>query len=287
MYCHFYGFKENPFVLTPDPKYLYLNQVYSELLSSLFYGVQNKQGFIVIIGDVGTGKTTLLNGLMDKLDHKTKVAFIFNTDISFKQILTLALAELGLTLSKKTYTMGEALQYLNKFSIQQSRSGGNVVLIIDEAQNLSKQALENLRLISNIETRRTKLIQILLSGQPKLDYKLNRPDCRHLIQRISIKRYISNLSEKDTYDYIEHRLKVCGYKGPPIFSKESLKWIWKNTKGVPRMINMLCENSLMIGYATETTTIGKHIVMEATRQLNYNPFKDKNWEEEPKDPFHF
>lgn len=282
MYCHFFGFTEKPFVLTPDPKYLYLNQVYSELLSSLFYGVQNKRGFIVIIGDVGTGKTTLLNGLMDKLDKKTKVAFIFNTDISFKQMLILALAELGLSIRKKNMTMGEAIQYLNKFSVQQSKAGGNVVLIIDEAQNLSKQALENLRLISNIETRRTKLIQILLSGQPKLDYQLNKPELRHLIQRISIKRYITHLNEEDTYGYIEHRLKICGYKGPAIFSKDSLKWIWTNTNGVPRKINMLCENSLIIGYATETTTIGENIVKEAIRQLNYNPFKNKKREENPK-----
>jgi general secretion pathway protein A len=285
MYCKFFGFAEKPFVLTPDPKYLYLNKAYSELLSTLFYGVQNKRGFIMIIGDVGTGKTTLLNGLMDRLDKKTKVAFIFNTDISFKQILIQALSELGLTLSKKRLTMGEALQHLNKFSIQQSRVGGNVVLIIDEAQNLSKQALENLRLISNIETRRTKLIQILLSGQPKLDYKLNRPELRHLFQRISVKRYIMHLSEEDTYAYIEHRLKICGYKGPAIFSEDSLKWIWKNTGGVPRKINMLCENSLIIGYATETTSIGKNIVMEAIRQFNYNPFK--NMEEKQKYPFLF
>jgi general secretion pathway protein A len=285
MYCHFFGFSEKPFVLTPDPKYLYLNQAYSELLSTLFYGVQNKRGFILIIGDVGTGKTTLLNGLMDKLEKKTKVAFIFNTDISFKQMLILALSELGLTVPKKSLTMGEALQNLKKFSIQQSRAGGNVVLIIDEAQNLSKQALENLRLISNIETRRIKLIQILLSGQPKLDYKLNRPELQHLIQRISIKRYITHFNEEDTYAYIEHRLKICGYKGPPIFSKDSLKWIWKNTEGIPRKINMLCENSLIIGYATKTTTIGQNIVKEAISQFNYNP--DKNEEEKQKYRFLF
>lgn len=266
--------------MTPDPKYLYLNQGYKKLLTSLVYGIHARRGFFVIIGEVGTGKTTILNALIDELDKNTKVAFIFNTDISFKQMLILALAKLGLIPSKKNLTMAEALQHLNEFAIKQSTAGGNVLLIVDEAQNLKRPALESLRLLSNIETRRTKLIQILLSGQPKLDYKLSRPEVRQLVQRITIKRYINHLSEKDTYDYIKHRLKIAGYKGPTIFSQDSLKLICENAEGIPRKINILCDNAFLIGYATEKKIIEESVIKEVIRDLTHSPFtKSRNNEE--------
>jgi len=172
-------------------------------------------------------------------------------------------------------TVTETIQCLTKFAIKQSENGGNVAIIVDEAQNLKKSELENLRLLSNIETRKAKLIQILLCGQPKLDYKLSRPELSQLVQRISIKRYIKNLNEADTYSYIKHRLNIAGYDGPSIFDKDSLKLIWKNTEGVPLKINMLCENSLMIGYAIGKTLINAKIVNEAIRTLPYSPFANK------------
>lgn len=279
MYCNFFGLSEKPFETTPDPKYLFLNRTYKELLHSLVYGVNARRGFIVIIGEVGTGKTVILNALKDELDNKTKIAFIFNTDISSKQMLILTLAELGLTLPKNIAT-AEALQCLNNFAIEQSAAGGNVLLIVDEAQNLSTPVLENLRLLSNIETRHTKLIQILLSGQPKLDYKLNRPEFEQLAQRISIKRYINHLSEKDTFDYIEHRLRIAKYKGPPIFSRQSQKLILKYSKGIPRKINIICDNALLIAYATENKIIEENIVEEVIRDLTQNPFQIYNTDED-------
>lgn len=280
MYCNFFGFKERPFEMTADPKYLYLNEVYSELLATLLYAVQSRRGIILIIGDVGTGKTTILNALRDELNKNTKVAFIFNTHISFKQMLNLAVNELGLRISRKKMTVAETLLHLNKFAIKQSKSRGNVVIIVDEAQNLRKSELENLRLLSNMEFRQKKLIQILLSGQPGLEYKLNRPELSHLIQRISIRRYFKNFSEADTYGYISHRLNIAGYSGPDIFDKNSLKLIWKNSGGVPLKINMLCENSLMIGYAIGNITISEKIVKEANEALTYSPFQSRKKQKE-------
>jgi general secretion pathway protein A len=238
MYCNFFGFNERPFEMSPDPKYLYLNGHHMELLTSLVCGVDSRCSFIVIIGEVGTGKTTMLNALRDRLDKNTKVAFIFNTDITFKQMLILALSQLKLISSNKNVSTAEALQLLSKFAEKQSRVGGNLVFIVDEAQNLKKSVLENLRLLSNIETRRIKLIQLLLCGQPKLDYTLKKPELRNLVQRISIRRYCTHLDEKDTYGYIDHRMRIAGYKGQCIFGQESLKLIWDFSKGLPRKINI-------------------------------------------------
>ena len=262
--------------MTADPKYLYLNETYSEIISTLLYAVESRRGLILIIGDVGSGKTTILNTLRDNLNKDTKVVFIFNTDISFKQMLNMSINQLEFDTSLRKMTVAETIQCLNKFAIEQSKNGGNVVIIVDEAQNLKKSELENLRLLSNIETRQAKLIQILLCGQPKLDYKLRRPELSQLVQRISIKRYIKNLNEADTYSYINHRLNIAGYDGPSIFDKDSLNLIWKNTEGVPLKINLLCENALMISYAIGKTLIDANIVNEAIRSLAYSPFSDKN-----------
>jgi general secretion pathway protein A len=190
-------------------------------------------------------------------------------------MLNLAVNELGFIESKKKMTVAETIQCLNQYAIEQAEIGGTVLIIVDEAQNLKKSELENIRLLSNIESRKTKLIQILLCGQLKLEYKLSRPELSQLIQRISVKRYIKNLSEKDTYHYIKHRLKIGGYRGPAIFDKQSLRLIWKNTEGVPLQINMLCENSLLIGYATEKKNIDKFIVRKAIKQLSYNHFQNR------------
>ncbi|MEJ2100876.1 MAG: AAA family ATPase [Desulfobacterales bacterium] len=274
MYCNFFGFEEKPFEMTADPKYLYLNKISGEILANLIYGVQNRRGIILIIGEVGTGKTTILNALRESIKDCAKVAFIFNTEISFKQMLKLVSEELGLQKTKKM-TVAETLQCLNQFALEQSKAGGNVVLIIDEAQNLSYNELESMRLLSNIENRQNKLIQIVLCGQPKLGYKLTGPELEQLIQRISIKCYIKKLNEKDTYNYIDHRLNIAKYKGPKLFDKNALKLIWENSEGVPLKINMLCDNSLRISYATERTIIDDGVIREAVRHMAYNPFKWK------------
>ena len=274
MYCNFFGFSETPFDVTPDPKFLYLSPGPREMLAALVYGIRYRRGFITIVGEVGTGKTTLLNTILGQLDEKTKVAYIFNTAVTFEQMLTMALLDLGLARSDETVSKVEAIQRLNDFAIRQLASGGNVVLIVDEAQNLDGDSMENLRLLSNLETPKHKLIQIILSGQPELDVKLSRPELRQLAQRISLRRYINPLSEKETYEYIQHRLSVADYSGPSLFSRRARQMIWEYSEGVPRKINILCDNALLVGYAMGGKTIEASIVEEAIRDLSWSPFSE-------------
>lgn len=269
MYCNFYGFSEKPFDVTPDPKFLYLTPGHREMLAALTYGIRERRGFITIVGEVGTGKTTLLNVVLDRLYESTKVACIFNADGTFLEIdLAMALIDFGLANSNETSSKIQAIHRLNDFAIQQLTTGGNVVLIVDEAQNLDRRSMEGLRLLSNLETRKHKLIQIVLSGQPELDAKLNRPELRNLAQRISLRRYITTLSEKETYDYIHHRLGVANYSGSTLFSPRARKMIWEYSRGVPRKINILCDNVLLLGYALRKKTIRASVVAEAIRDLS-------------------
>jgi len=274
MYCNFFGFSETPFDVTPDPKFLYLSPGHREMHAALVYGIRYRRGFITIVGEVGTGKTTLLNTILGQLNEKTKVAYIFNTDVTFEQMLTMALLDLGLARSDETVSKVEAIQRLNDFAIRQLASGGNVILIVDEAQNLDGDSMENLRLLSNLETPKQKLIQIILSGQPELDVKLSRPELRQLAQRISLRRYINPLSEKETYEYIQHRLSVADYTGPSLFSRRARRMIWEYSEGVPRKINILCDNALLVGYAIGGKTIEASIVEEAIRDLSWSPFSE-------------
>lgn len=274
MYCNFFGFSEKPFEVTPDPKYLYLSTAHREILASLLYGIQERRGFISVIGEVGTGKTTLLNAVLDRLDPTTKTAFIFNTDLTFKQMLLMALMDLGIIKSTRNCTKAEAIHRLNEYAVSRLAHGGNVVFIVDEAQNLKLQSLENLRLLSNLETRKHKLLQIILSGQPELDAKLVQPELRQLNQRIGLKRYVPALSEETTYAYISHRLSIANYKGPELFDDKTLKLIWTHTEGIPRKINILCDNALLIGYALEKKIINENILKEVIRDLNWNPYSD-------------
>ncbi len=280
MYCPYYKFSEKPFDVTPDPRFLYLTDEHRETLASIVYGIRERRGFITIIGEVGTGKTTLLNAAMDRMDERTRVAFIFNTDVTFDQMLNMALYEWGLIKDNETVSKVDAIQRLNRFAIEQLRIGGNVVLIVDEAQNLDYSVMENLRLLSNLETRRHKLIQIVLSGQPELYLKLSRHELRQLAQRISLKRYVSPLDEKDTYAYLQHRLKVVQDTGTFPFTPEAQKLIWEYSKGVPRKINILCDNAFLIGYAQEMKTITDAVVWEAVQDLEWRNSSDEKapWE---------
>ena len=276
MYCNFFGLSEKPFDVTPDPKYLYLSLSHREILASLLYGIKQRQGFISIVGEVGTGKTTLLNALLDRLEPTIRTASVFNTDLTFKEILILALLDLGVIKSSKNITKSEAIYRLNQFAISQLAGGGNVAFIIDEAQNLNNRSLESLQLLSNLETRKTKLLQIVLCGQPEMDSKLAQPRLRQLSQRISLKRCAKPLDEKETYGYINHRLSIAEYKGPPLFEDQTLKLIWRHSGGIPRKINTLCDNALLIGFATEKRTIEVAIIKEVIRDLEWSPFANGN-----------
>jgi len=269
MYCKHYGFSEKPFDVTPNPRFLFLTPDHRETLASIEYGVRERRGFITIVGEVGTGKTTLLNAAMDRLDENTRVAFIFNTNVSFDEMLNIALYDWGLTKDNEKLSKVDAIQRLNRFAIDQMAKGGNVVLIVDEAQNLDNSFMESLRLLSNLETRRQKLIQIVLSGQPELNTKLNRHELRQFAQRISIRSYIFPLDEKNTYSYLQHRLKVVQATGIISFTPGARKLIWKYSKGVPRKINILCDNAFLIGYGIGKKKINEAVVLQAARDLKW------------------
>jgi general secretion pathway protein A len=214
----------------------------------------------------------MINALLDRLEHNTKVAFIFNSDLTFQQMLIMALCDLGLANPDEKLSKVEAIQRLNDYAIAQLEKGGNVVIVVDEAQSLSHKTMENLRMLSNLETRKHKLVQMILSGQPELDAKLSLPEWRQLVQRISLKRYSTNLSEPDSYGYIRHRLAVAGYKGASLFSQEALQMIWEYSEGIPRKINILCDNALLIGYGLEEKKIGAEIIAEAIKDLSWSPY---------------
>ncbi len=274
MYCNHYGFSEKPFDVTPDPRFLYMTEEHRETLASLIYGIKERRGFITIIGEVGTGKTTLLNAALDRLDANIKTAFIFNTYVTFEQLMNMILHELGLAKFSEQVSKPDAIHRLNRFAVQQLARGGTVALIIDEAQNLRQEALENLRMLSNLETRKYKLVQIVLSGQPELDIKLARPELRQLTQRINLKRYVTPLKENDTYAYIRHRLKRANYTGSSLFTRKAQQLIWEYTGGIPRKINMLCDNALLAAYGMKQKKINAETIQEAIEDLSWGGFND-------------
>ena len=274
MYNNFFGFSEKPFEATPDPKFLYLTEGLRETLATLVYGINERRGFIIIIGEPGTGKTTLLNAAADQFDENVKVAFIFNTSLAFKDMLHMVLVDLNLAKTEESLTKRNAIQRLNDFALRQNESGGNIALIIDEAQNLNRNSLENLRLLSNLQTRNHKLIQIVLAGQPELDITLQKRELRQLVQRIGLRRHTNPLNEKDAYEYIQHRLKVAKYEGPQLFGNRAKKLIWSYSQGIPRTINFLCDNSLLAGYALERKRIDSAIVEEAIQDLSGKSFEE-------------
>jgi general secretion pathway protein A len=270
MYCEYYGFAEEPFDITPDPSFLFLTPGHEEILTSIVYGIQSRRVLMAIIGEVGTGKTTILNTALEWLSKKTKVAYVINFDVSFDDLLAMALVKLGLLTADQTITKIDALNRLDEFAQQQLADGGNVAFIVDEAQNLNRRAMENLRLLSNLETPKHKLVQIVLSGQPELAAKLDQPEVRQLTQRISIRRNIDPLREDETYKYMHHRMEVAGYNGPLLFSQNADRTIWRNTQGIPRKINILCDNSLLIGFRKHQKKIHTPIVEKALKELRWS-----------------
>jgi general secretion pathway protein A len=268
MYCEFFGFTERPFEITPDPKFLYLNPAYREMLASLLYGIRERRGFVTLIGDVGVGKTTLLNAVQDRLDEKTKVVSIFNTGISFEQMLNYALTELGISSDQESLSKADAFRRLKEFALQEHSRGGNLAFIVDEAQNLDNDALEDIRLLSNIETHKQKLIQIVLSGQPELEAKLAQAELKQLAQRISLRHYIKPLSEKETLEYVDDRLVMANYKGPSLFDRQSRKLIWEFSGGVPRRINILCDNALAAAFGVKRKKIKAALMRKVIQGLS-------------------
>jgi putative secretion ATPase (PEP-CTERM system associated) len=265
MYQRFYGLQEKPFNVTPDPRFLYLSPHHQEALAHLQYAIQERQGFVAIIGEVGTGKTTLVHAVLSRLGSKVSTAFLFSTRLTAKGLLRLMLADFGI--DSKARTKDELLLELNQFLLQQYSRGIDSLLIVDEAQNLSSGLLEEIRMLSNLETDRDKLLQIVLVGQPELATKLALPQLRQLRQRIGCRYRIYPLDGHETGEYIRHRLKVAGLSEGSLFDQPAIDIIYRCSQGIPRLINVICDNILLLGYANGKSHIDVGLANEVVDDL--------------------
>jgi general secretion pathway protein A len=266
MYLDFHGFREKPFNLTPDPRFIFLSKKHKEAFAHLLYGINHRAGFISLTGEVGSGKTTVLRALLSHLDadhHRT--ALIFNPCLSATELLQNINREFGIP--SHTSNNSTLLQFLNRFLLQQNAEGRTVVLVIDEAQNLETSVLEQIRLISNLETDREKLIQIVLSGQSELLQILERNEMRQLSQRITVRYHLQPMDFTDTVHYIHHRLAVAGGKGRVVFSKGALRRIFRYSHGLPRLINVSCDRALLTGYSRDTTRISSQVTAAGIKDM--------------------
>jgi general secretion pathway protein A len=269
MYEQHFGFEESPFSITPDPRFFYANSVYLEAYATLSYGIEAKKGFIAITGEVGTGKTTLLRKLMLSLDKTIQTVLVFNTDVTFNELLRVISRDLGLLTAGRD-RLG-LVEELNDYLIEQLEHGRTVCLLIDEAQHLSDESLEGLRLLSNLETDRQKLLQIVLMGQPELQAKLDQPHLRQLKQRIALRAELARLGDEELGPYINFRLRVAGADNPDLFDNGAIQKIAFYSKGIPRLVNVICDNALVIAFAASQKNISADIIGEVARDLRIAP----------------
>ena len=266
MYQKFFGLRESPFNVNPDPRYLYLTKQIQEALAGLTYGIQNRRGFILLTGEVGTGKTTLLNRLLDWLrGQRVATAYIFNSRLEVNHLFDFMMAEFEIPCESQEKS--QVLLRLNHWLLERYRVGETAVLIVDEAQNLSYEVLEEIRLLTNLETATEKLLQIVLAGQPELEEKLKAPQLRQLRQRITLRCQTAPLILEETFGYIAERLRIGGANGEPIFSKEAIQTVHLYSLGIPRVINLLCEHALISAYAETIRPVPAHLVEEVAREF--------------------
>ncbi|MEW5723761.1 MAG: AAA family ATPase [Thermodesulfobacteriota bacterium] len=265
MYNTFFNFKQEPFNLTPDPKFVYLSPGHQSALEHMLYGVDQKKGFVLISGDIGAGKTTMTRLLLDNLEGKAQTALIFNTFLNEIELLRAINREFGLPAEGDS---GEGLvRGLNRFLIGQMQNGGNAVLILDEAQNLSVPVLEQIRMLSNLETDDQKLIQMILVGQPEIIRTLARPDLAQLNQRVTVRCHLAPLGQEDTVRYIHHRLAVAGPKALARFDPPSFRLIHRFARGVPRRINALCDRALLVAFSKGSHKVTTAFIRQAQQEL--------------------
>lgn len=266
MYKSFFGLRENPFNANPDPRYLYLTPEIQEALAGLAYGIRNRKGFLLLTGEVGTGKTTLLNRLLDWLAQEdVATAYIFNSQLDTNQLFHFIMSDFGIPCDSRD--KGQTLVRLNQWLLERYRNRKTTVLIIDEAQNLTPPVLEEVRLLTNFETSSEKLLQIILCGQPELDDKLRDPNLRQLRQRITIRCKTHPLDREETRGYITERLRVGGANGIPVFSDDAMDLIHRYAKGIPRVANLLCEHSLINSYVEQVRPVPAGIVDQVAREF--------------------
>lgn len=263
MYKKFYGLTRNPFEISPDPYFFYPTPRHNEALANLNYGVQRRKGVVVVTGEVGTGKTLLVRCLLDSLNrNQVAFAYVFNPRLSVPDFLRYVLTDLRLPMNGRTKS--EMLAYLNSYLIARFRRGSTAVLVVDEAQLLSWELLEEIRLLTNLETSQQKLLQIVLVGQPEMDRRLDSPHLRQLKQRVGLRCTLEPLGIDELKGYISRRLELGGANshGSSIFSDEAIVMVHKYSRGIPRLINTLCENSLVSGYAKQVKQVTEDIVQE-------------------------
>lgn len=266
MYTDFYNLSENPFNITSDPSFFFGSTVHEEAFSNILYGIISRKGIIVMTGEIGTGKTTLCRALLNRLDPRVKTAFILNPSFSDIQLLQLILRDLGIS-NHQTENKLELIESLNAFLLDQSAQGNNVAIIIDEAQNLNVRQLEEIRLLSNLETEKHKLLQILLVGQPELFDKLKLPELRQLNQRVTVRYHINPLQPIEVKNYIQHRLKTAGTLSKIHFTEDAYNTVYFYSKGIPRLINIICDRALLAGFVKDSFTINTEIIQQAAREV--------------------
>ncbi len=261
MYLDFYNLNREPFHITPDPEFLYLSPSHKEALAAIIYGIEKRKGFVEITGGVGVGKTTILRSYLDRTDReKLRIIYVFNANVSFPNLLTTIFEELDLPI--ETHDPFLMVNRLHQFLIDQYSQGNNVVLIIDEAQNMPVETMENLRMLSNLETSTDKLIQIVLVGQTELDDRLALHELRQLRQRIVIRAVIAPLNHHESLSYMDHRLRKAGAEDGKVFSRQALEMIAREGQGIPRVLNILCDNALITGFGYGARPVTPKIVRE-------------------------
>jgi general secretion pathway protein A len=266
MYKAFFGFAENPFNMSPDPSFLFRSAQHEEALANLIYGVQSRKGFVVLTGEVGTGKTTMLECLRDFLNtQQITYASLFNSRLDVQQFFEMIAYDFGLRCTRTSKT--EVLFAMNEMIIERANVGRTTVLIVDEAHNLDWDVLEEIRLLGNLENRRGKMLQILLAGQPELDRKLEAPEFRQLKQRIALRCVLQPFQLEETLDYIQSRMTRAGLKEQSVLPPEILREIHFRTQGIPRVINAMCDNLLLTAFALETKVVTAAMVDEVATDM--------------------
>ncbi len=274
MYCEHYNLTRSPFEMTPDPAFLYLGETHREGLATLVYGINSGKGFMLLTGEVGTGKTTLLHALLGRLDSRVASSLIFNPLLEPLDFFRLLFEEFGIEV--RAHSKGEYLLGLNRFLIERLEKHGPSLLIVDEAQKLSAEMLEEIRLLSNLETSTSKLIQIVLVGQPELKEMLVRPELRQLRQRIALRHHLRPFDQKETESYIEGRLRKAGHTGKAIFKRSAMREIFDESGGVARVINSICDSALLLGYSRGLSTLRGAVIREVVLDLELGD-RDPGW----------
>jgi len=269
MYKEFFGLRDNPFNVNPDPRYLFLTRHTEEALACLTYGIQSRKGFVLLTGEVGTGKTTLINKLLEWLrTQRMATAFVFNSKLDVTQFLDYMMADFGLPADA---TKSQILMHLNQWLLERYRQGETAVLIVDEAQNLSEEVLEEVRMLTNLETATEKLLQIVLVGQPELEQKLKLPQLRQLRQRLTLRAKTQPFSAEETRAYIQQRLRIAGAE-QEIFGDAALASLHQYSQGIPRVINIMCEHCLVSAFADQQKMIGADVVDSVAKDLELTEF---------------